>query len=643
MAFINEASGICLSPTGGTGECPTSNPCEGDGYIKSGKLITIANTCNMPLTITGFHNDNPERFTIINYPEFSGSGYYTTGNVTGNPDSLPRILEPGDSWEIMTWWHPKKWEVETGNIGTPARPTGTAQSAKISVLPGDLGFADCANYFTLSGEMVCDKVPITLGTGALGTYVQTLSDLPDPPIPTVCLQSSKYVYESFRVYPNATDLGNDQTQGLYQLMSWIGGQISGNVDEYPRIRNIAKGFTTGVRQVIDAGNDNDLANLFTFSIPLANSISYKGADNVLDPLTGSFKTSTVVPTGSGTLMQLGEGYTGINILESRYDDLGAGLGWQNQDNNYGVYVSSGLVNTSNLMVRMFIAQSGHQSLQAGTTIKNSICTQPISHDLSAGPAIEGPPGSAAGGNFDDLLFLDITKKPGIVGGFTPAPVDPEFEFYILPDEAAVAAWRLYGPSVIWGDPDLALYADPLTCTPLGNPKNCNIAARKGGIIMEAPQFDVSLPNVRRRQPGGLTTRTIVNNPDTANPGWIVMNDPLRVKHEWIPGWGTVAPGPVTSLPWMWEAFTVFDLNDNGGGLMRYAAEWIVNGDIEIAEYVPPYDTVVNWDNTAGPGSLASTNMVSISIEKNLSTDGFIWVKFKLKAAGGGNFILRGAS
>ena len=615
MTFINEASGICLSPTGGTGECPTQDPCVDNRYVRSGQMITIANTCNMPLTISGFHNDNPERFTIINYPEFSGSGYYTTGNVTGESASLPRILEPGENWEIMTWWHPKKWEVENGDVGTPARPTGTAQSAKISVFPGDLGFADCSNYFTLSGELICDRVPIILGTGALGTYVQTLSDLPVAPPPTVCLQHSKYVYESFRVYPNATSLHDDQPEGLYQLMHWIGRQISGRADEYPRIRNISKGFVAAVSGVVNNGDDGNLANLFTYPIGLADSVLYNfpATDDAGDPWTGSFKNSAVVNSGSGTLMELGQGYTGVSITESRYEDLGEVFDWQTQGNNYGVYVSSGLTNANNLTARVFIAQSGGQSLREGTTIENSICTQPTSLDLGAGPAVAGP----VEGDFDYLHFSKIA--------FLSQPAATVFNLFILPDAAAVAAISA----------DYSLIGVFMGGTQAQRDSVIDFTiARKGGVILTTNNSAnrLQLQDIKRQEPVTHAGRLITNDPFPMNPGDISKADYLG--HTWSPGPGIAGNDVLRGV-------TVFDLNDNGNGALRFASEWIVNGDIEIAN--GNHKTVVQADGTLIPGELPFTKMANIEIVANLTTDDYIHVSFETTTTPNANFILRGGT
>ena len=89
MSFITVDSGICLSPQG---VCPkgSSDACSENPLIQSGKYITIINTCNMPLNITGFTNPESGRFTIINFPYFSGTGVYDARDPL---TELPKVLE----------------------------------------------------------------------------------------------------------------------------------------------------------------------------------------------------------------------------------------------------------------------------------------------------------------------------------------------------------------------------------------------------------------------------------------------------------------------------------------------------------------------------------------------------------------------
>ena len=105
MSFINTDSGVCLSPTGETsyigcdfiidelgrkyiltegakriipeGDCLPFTIFDCDKIerivVDSGKFVTIINTCTLPLTITGFKNDDPERFSIfqVDFPTYT--------------------------------------------------------------------------------------------------------------------------------------------------------------------------------------------------------------------------------------------------------------------------------------------------------------------------------------------------------------------------------------------------------------------------------------------------------------------------------------------------------------------------------------------------------------------------------------------
>lgn len=164
MSFINEESGVCLSETGTSvlvgcdflidelgrkyiltegskriipeGDCLpiTDFDCGKLDRITvdSGKFVTIINTCNLPLTITGFKNDDPLRFSIFNYPEYSGYAEYNTGNT----QELPFTVEPFQRVNINTFFHPLYSELVSGNAGTYENRTGDKFESNISILPG---------------------------------------------------------------------------------------------------------------------------------------------------------------------------------------------------------------------------------------------------------------------------------------------------------------------------------------------------------------------------------------------------------------------------------------------------------------------------------------------------------------------------
>jgi len=164
MSFINTDSGVCLSPTGETsyigcdfiidelgrkyiltegakriipeGDCLPFTIFDCDKIerivVDSGKFVTIINTCTLPLTITGFKNDDPERFSIFQYPEYSGYAEYNTGNT----EELPFTIEPFQRVNINTFFHPLYSELVSGNAGTIENRTGDKFESNISILPG---------------------------------------------------------------------------------------------------------------------------------------------------------------------------------------------------------------------------------------------------------------------------------------------------------------------------------------------------------------------------------------------------------------------------------------------------------------------------------------------------------------------------
>ena len=136
MSFITEQSGVCLSPSGGTvyaacnwfideygqrylnteeskrilpeGNClPITNfDCDSSRKtVDSGKFVSIVNTCSLPITITGFRNSDPERFSILRYPEYAGFSEYTTGNT----EELPFTVEPFQR-KVVNAFFKEKWK-----------------------------------------------------------------------------------------------------------------------------------------------------------------------------------------------------------------------------------------------------------------------------------------------------------------------------------------------------------------------------------------------------------------------------------------------------------------------------------------------------------------------------------------------------
>lgn len=163
MSFITQESGITLSVTGETqlldcgvvinegidspifteagktiiydGEClpDVSFDCESSRInVDSGSYVSIVNVCNLPITVTGFTNDNPERFSIFEYPAYRDYSEYNTGNCP----HLPFTLQPYQRIVIDTFFHPLDSELTYGKPGTLENRNGDRFKAKIGILPG---------------------------------------------------------------------------------------------------------------------------------------------------------------------------------------------------------------------------------------------------------------------------------------------------------------------------------------------------------------------------------------------------------------------------------------------------------------------------------------------------------------------------
>ena len=195
MAFITTGSGICLSPSGETvypicgkiiregekkyiltedgrmvlvdGDCsdpalPSFSCNFPRKNVDSGKSVVISNTCSLSITITGFTNSDPERFTIFEYPKYLGMSIYETGTVS----QLPITIEPFETTTIPTFFNPLESDLEDGTAGTFDNRIGDQFSSRFEIYPGfpvlncSSNEFDCDAYFTLSGEFICDEIDI---------------------------------------------------------------------------------------------------------------------------------------------------------------------------------------------------------------------------------------------------------------------------------------------------------------------------------------------------------------------------------------------------------------------------------------------------------------------------------------------------
>ena len=144
-------------------DCSTSEiafPCnEPVGLTQDGKSVDIVNVCSMPITITGFDNSDPTRFTLFDFESYKGIETYDTGNC----EELPHTIHPYSKLNIPVFFHPSRNEIEDGKEGTWDNRTGDSWGARISISPGFpiLSCAsnnECDAYFQLSGELICNEL-----------------------------------------------------------------------------------------------------------------------------------------------------------------------------------------------------------------------------------------------------------------------------------------------------------------------------------------------------------------------------------------------------------------------------------------------------------------------------------------------------
>ena len=143
-------------------ECQASRvefPCdEPREYYKSGKFVEITNTCNLPITLTGFKNSDASMFSLFQYPDYLGYEFYWSGNTA----ELPIKIDPFEKTKFEVFFHPLNDELSYGNHGTYENRSGDFFEAKISLYPGlplrNCGTTDdCDAFFRLSGEFLCTK------------------------------------------------------------------------------------------------------------------------------------------------------------------------------------------------------------------------------------------------------------------------------------------------------------------------------------------------------------------------------------------------------------------------------------------------------------------------------------------------------
>lgn len=130
--------------------------------VDSGSF-TIVNACTLPITVTGFTVSDPDRFSLVEYPKYTGSGVYPSGEVPELP--IPFTLKPRGKKKINTFFHPHYHELMYGNAGTITDRIGDKFGATVQIYPGFPilncdNKSDCDASVILSGEFICNDEKI---------------------------------------------------------------------------------------------------------------------------------------------------------------------------------------------------------------------------------------------------------------------------------------------------------------------------------------------------------------------------------------------------------------------------------------------------------------------------------------------------
>ena len=159
MSFINpddyEVSFSEPTVLGLGGEISCENACP-QTSVDSGQF-TLINTCSMPITITGFHMQNPKQFSLFNHEKYKDLEIYETGSV----EELPITIKPKKKISINTFFHPEEEELRYGKAGTIENRDGDKFSSKVEIYPGfkitNCNNSECDASFILTGEFLCIK------------------------------------------------------------------------------------------------------------------------------------------------------------------------------------------------------------------------------------------------------------------------------------------------------------------------------------------------------------------------------------------------------------------------------------------------------------------------------------------------------
>lgn len=305
MSFITEESGICLSHSGevqypicgeliredepkyileeGGKVLFTDAPCnttiqEFDckfdrKVVDTGKFVTLTNTCNLPITVTGFQMSDPVRFSLFEYPLNKGKSLYTTGNTA----QLPFTLQPNEFKRINTYFHPLESELLNGDAGTFDNRVGDAFNSRVDIFPGfpiEGCLEDpnsCDAFFTLSGEFLCEGVDKDWMYNNENFIAPNLADLgsieSDYCIP---ITDPIEMIKDGGLQIENTFTGIRDTAIAYGKVLDDGGGLNEKYEDIGMAGSLA-GLASICQLLIDGNNHNDINNLFGATL---NDYSY---------------------------------------------------------------------------------------------------------------------------------------------------------------------------------------------------------------------------------------------------------------------------------------------------------------------------------------------------------------------------------
>lgn len=288
--FVNTEGGLLIEIEG------TCSPADvdcymlcRDGVVDSGSF-TIINACTMPITVTGFTVSDSGRFSLVEYPKYTGSGVYPSGEVPELP--IPFTLKPREKKRINTFFHPYYEELMYGNAGTITSRTGDKFGATVQIYPGFPilncpGESDCDASVILSGEFICEEKELDLDWMLNKENVDPEFDqsdiekitLPNPSNSFFLSKKPTYTYQN----PTQNSSPENYFEGIIGALEGYASYFNANnwFEQYKDfgISGSLHGMFGIVQKIIQENRDDDKVNLQnsseSFTVEVNDFTKYK--------------------------------------------------------------------------------------------------------------------------------------------------------------------------------------------------------------------------------------------------------------------------------------------------------------------------------------------------------------------------------